>query len=205
MRMVTHPHPASLPTWNILYIYHEDGAPEKRLDTKVNFYDCPLSNFLLQQALLSSQACAAGAMFVCVCWSVCVWGGNRGAFEGSLWLGGGLEDRCNCMLYCGDAVRGPSERTQCPLPGKAHGVLGAESLLQGGVPPPGRKACLVACSLPEQTPTATVHTPAQLSVFCFFATSTCPFQLTPRLRSPGLLLVLPWEPEFLLCLPAETW
>lgn len=58
--------------------------PKNRLDAKVHFCDLPLSSSLLQQALLSSQACAAGAVFV---------GVGRGSFKGSLWLGGRLEGK----------------------------------------------------------------------------------------------------------------
>lgn len=44
--------------------YCEDGALKNRLDAKVNFCGLPFSSSHLQQALLNSQACAVGAMFV---------------------------------------------------------------------------------------------------------------------------------------------
>lgn len=108
--------------------------PKNRLDGKVDFCDLPLSSSLLRQALLSSQACAAGA--------VCV-GVGRGSFEGSLWLGGRLEGKGKHVLYRGEVVKGSRELTQnlcppCPLPGKTHlcsgtsqgALLGVGSLLQ---------------------------------------------------------------------------
>lgn len=117
--------------------------PQKnRLDAKVDFCDLPLSSSLLQQALLSSQACAAGAVFV---------GVGRGSFKGSLWLGGRLEGKGKARALLWGGGEGLQGTDTEPLSTVSSAQKDSSSLLRnisggppgGGVPSAGSPALLL--------------------------------------------------------------
>lgn len=177
--------------------------PKNRLDAKVDFCDLPLSSSLLQQALLSSKACAAGAVFV---------GVGRGSFEGSLWLGGRLEGKGKARALSWGGGEGLQGTDTEPL-STVSSARKDSSLLRnisggppgGGVPSAGSPALLLTPR--SDLPLNNTPSPALLfirrtdpnnysflehsSVSHFSATRPCPFQMTPS----SVLLVCGFFPR----------